>query len=119
MFEKNMRLACLIDFYGEALDERTRSILKAYYEDDLSLAEIAQDEGISRQGVRHIIEKGEEQLDFFEEKLLLASRYQELSLAAQRLQEIKKTLTNDDGVKYEKEIASLSEIISVILSKGI
>ena len=119
MFEKNMRLTCLIDFYGEALDERTRCILKAYYEDDLSLSEIAQDEGISRQGVRHIIKKGEEQLDFFEEKLLLAARFQELSRAAEKLAKIKETLKNEDGVKYEKEIISLSEIISVILSKGI
>ncbi len=119
MFEKNMRLTRLLDFYGEALDDRTRSIMRAYYEDDLSLAEIAQDEDISRQGVRHIIKKGEEQLEFFETKLELASHYEELSSVAQRLTEIRDILTRDNKERYSEEITSLSEIIAVIISKGI
>ena len=77
MFEKNMKLAYLIDFYGEVLDPHTRDIVKAYYEDDLSLSEIADGEQISRQGVRHLIKKGEEQLRGYEERLGLASRFSE------------------------------------------
>ena len=72
MFEKNMKLAYLFDFYQDLLDERTARIMRAYYEDDLSLAEIAEGVGISRQGVRHLIKKGEEQIIFFEDKLGLA-----------------------------------------------
>ena len=41
MFEKNLKLAYLLDFYGDVLDEHTRSVMKAYYDDDLSLSEIA------------------------------------------------------------------------------
>ena len=119
MFEKNMTITCLLDFYGEALDERTRAIMKAYYEDDLSLAEIANDESISRQGVRHIIKKGEEQLEFFEKKLELAAHYRELSLAAEELRKVTERLKNEDGEKYREEITTLSDTISVILSKGI
>ena len=85
MFAKNMRLAYLLDFYGDALDEHTRDIMQAYYEDDLSLAEIANGEGISRQGVRHIIKKGEEQLDAFESRIGLARRHEELSLLSARV----------------------------------
>ena len=118
MFEKNMRLAWLLDFYGEALDERTQTIMKAYYEDDLSLAEIADDVSISRQGVRHIIKKGEEQLEFFEKNLMLASHYDELSLATKSIQEVINTLQQEDANKFEKEITSLSNIISTILNKG-
>jgi len=114
-----MQLACLLDFYGEVLDERTRAILKAYYEDDLSLAEIAQDENISRQGVRHIIKKGEDHLLFLENTLELAAHHKELTRAADELQKIKDKLINEDGKKYEEDIESLSKIISVILSKGI
>ena len=44
MFEKDMRFAYLADFYGELLDEHTRAVIMAYYDDDLSLAEIAEDE---------------------------------------------------------------------------
>ncbi len=78
MFEKNMKIAYLIDFYADVLDDHTRDIMKAYYNDDLSLAEIAEDEGISRQGIRHIVKKGEDQLLFLESKLAVAKRHEEI-----------------------------------------
>ena len=71
MFEKNMRIAYLLDFYEDLLDPHIRSVMRAYYDDDLSLAEIAGGEGISRQGVRHLIKKGEDTLEFYESKLAL------------------------------------------------
>ena len=88
MFEKNMRLAFLLDFYSELLDEHTGNIMKAYYHDDLSLAEIAEDEGISRQGVRHVIKKGEEQLEFYESKLGLSKKESEINSALDSLSEV-------------------------------
>ena len=78
MFEKNMKIAYLLDFYAEVLDEHTRDIMRAYYNDDLSLAEIAEDEGISRQGIRHVVKKGEDQLMFLESKLGSAKQHEEL-----------------------------------------
>ena len=98
MFEKDMRFAYLADFYGELLDEHTRAVIMAYYDDDLSLSEIADGEGISRQGVRHVIKRGEEQLDAFEEKLGLARRHEELSLLAERVcAEATVLLSSEDG----------------------
>ena len=85
MFEKNMKIAYLLDFYSEVLDEHTREIMRAYYNDDLSLAEIAEDEGISRQGIRHIVKKGEEQIDFLESHLHIAQMHAELLDAHSRL----------------------------------
>ena len=117
MFEKNMRLAYLLDFYGEALDGHTKDIMKAYYEDDLSLSEIASGENISRQGVRHIIKKGEEQLEFLEERLQLASHHQTLRVAAERLSELKDALINSENQNFSGELAILDEVISIILSK--
>lgn len=87
MFEKNLTVEFLLDFYGEVLPERTRGILAAYYGDDLSLAEIADSEGISRQGVRHILKKGEEELFFLEERLGLAARHRVAAEGAAHLQE--------------------------------
>ena len=55
MFEKNLEINYLLDFYGEVLSDRKRTVLEMYYNDDLSLAEIALDIGISRQGVRDMI----------------------------------------------------------------
>ena len=114
MFEKNMRLAYLIDFYIDLLDSHSANILKAYYDDDLSLAEIAAGEGISRQGIRHVIKKGEEQILFLEEKLGLAKRYSELEEAANRLEMLKERLTHDDRNELSAEI---DEITGIILNK--
>ena len=85
MFEKNMFIGYLLDFYGEVLDEKTRRVMLAYYEEDLSLAEIADIESISRQGVRHIIKQGEGKLEFLESKLGLAEHSRELREKADSL----------------------------------
>ena len=85
MFEKNLEIGFLLDFYGEVLSERKRTVLDFYYNDDLSLAEIAVEIGISRQGVRELIKKAEEELRFYEEKLGLAERFRKTQECAERL----------------------------------
>ena len=114
MFQKDMRVAYLADFYGELLDEHTRAVIAAYYDDDLSLAEIAEDEGISRQGVRHVIKKGEEMLDAFEARIGLAKRHEELSrIAGQIADEARGLLSSDDAAikAVGEKLISLSEQI--------
>jgi len=78
MFEKDVKgLSMLLDFYGELLSERKQSVLALYYNEDFSLAEIADEIGISRQGARELIKKAEEELRHFEEKLGLVERFEE------------------------------------------
>ncbi len=78
MFEKDVKeLSLLLDFYGELLSERKQSVLALYYNEDFSLAEIADEIGISRQGARELIKKAEEELRHFEEKLGLVERFEE------------------------------------------
>ena len=97
MFEKNLTVEFLLDFYGEVLPERTRGILAAYYGEDLSLAEIAEGEGISRQGVRHILKKGEEELFFLEERLGLAAHHRALAEGAEALCEMARALVDSEA----------------------
>jgi len=52
---KNLEISFLLDFYGSMLTEKQRIMIEYYYNDDLSLAEIADNEGITRQGVRDSI----------------------------------------------------------------
>jgi len=119
MFEKNMRLAYLIDFYIDLIDTHSQSIIKAYYDDDLSLAEIASGEGISRQGIRHIIKKCEEQILFYEEKLGLARKHEELEKAAELLSSAKADIlaTDTDGKNIIAE--KIDGAIGTILNKGV
>ena len=111
MFEKNMRIAYLLDFYEDLLDPHIRSVIRAYYDDDLSLAEIAEGEGISRQGVRHLIKKGEESLEFFESNLALAKRHEELSAAAESLAELSGSLEGRGLVDEASEVRRIIEVI--------
>ena len=113
MFEKNLRMSYLLDFYGDALDEHTASIMKAYYNEDLSLAEIAADEGISRQGIRHLIKKGEEHLEFLEDKLGLTKRHEELSLVCKSLCEVKAALLCREGC--EDAAQKIERAIGIIM----
>lgn len=74
MFEKDMRLALLLDDYGELLSEQRRTIMELYYCEDLSLTEIAENTGITRQAVRDSIKKGEAELHRLEDALHLTER---------------------------------------------
>jgi len=85
LFEKDLRLDWLLDFYGDVLPERTRAMMRQYYEDDLSLSEIAQSAGITRQGVRHLLKKAEEELLHLESCLGMAQRHTVLADCADRI----------------------------------
>ncbi len=82
MFEKNLELGYLLDFYGELLSPNRREAMNYYYNDDMSLAEIASLLGITRQGVRDLIKKAGDELSFYEEKLGLAKRFREVEAYA-------------------------------------
>ena len=71
---KNLDYVLLLDCYGSLLTERQRSLLEGYYDEDLSLAELAQPLGISRQAVHDSIRRGERQLAALEEQMGIAAR---------------------------------------------
>ena len=87
--KKNLQISELNDIYGALLTEHQREVLRSYYDFDLSLAEIAENDGISRQAVRDALVKAEELLADFESKLgLLEKREQEREAAKAALDEI-------------------------------
>lgn len=106
---KNLEISFLMDFYGEMLTEKQREVMEYYYDDDLSLGEIAANEGITRQGVRDSIKRAEAQLLEMEQRLKLAQKFRNvqqgldhISRAALRIQQC-----NRDSVcsrEIEKEI---------------
>ena len=75
MFEKNLNISFLLDFYGDILGEKQRELVDLYYNADLSLSEIAESFGMTRQGVRHSLKKAEDVLIFLEKKLGLANQF--------------------------------------------
>ena len=79
MFEKDFRISYLLDFYGDILTDKQKDAIDLYYNEDLSLAEIAEYQDITRQGVRDAIKRGEEILLELEDKLGFAARTEELT----------------------------------------
>lgn len=73
--EKNLKIAYLFDFYGDILSEKQQLAVELYYNDDLSLSEVAVQLGISRQGVRDSLKRSETALFDMENKLGLAERF--------------------------------------------
>lgn len=72
------RMTMLYDFYGELLTERQKEFFDLYYNEDLSLSEIAENSGISRQGVRDVIVRAERLMQNVEDKTGLIRRYMKL-----------------------------------------
>lgn len=77
--KKNLNVNILLDVYGVLLTDRQRATLELYYGEDLSLGEISEETGITRQGVMNCIHKSEKRLFEFETKLGLIRKFRELS----------------------------------------
>ena len=105
---KNLEISYLLDFYKNTLSENRREVLELYYNDDLSLSEIAEIVGITRQGVRDSIKRGESQLLELEEKLMLARKFKVIEA---RLGDVKKLVSGENA---DKVISILNEIIDEI-----
>ena len=96
---KNLQEGVLLDFYGELLTDKQKKALELYYNEDLSLAEIAEDMQVSRQGVRAFIKQGEAHLKEFEDKLGMYNRFSEIS---RLLREVKALAQESDKKMLEK-----------------
>ncbi len=104
---KNLNFVYLLDFYGGILNDRQREVLTLYYDDDLSLAEIAEITNISRQGVHDLIKRGEVKLTDAESALGLAERFENIKETVYKIEDlIDKSDCNSKG-----EISSLIETL--------
>lgn len=81
--ETRVELTTLLDFYGPLLTEHRREVMRLYCDEDLSLAEIAEQLCITRQGVSDAVQKARRQLIDYESKLGLAARYHAVGEAAE------------------------------------
>jgi len=118
MFEKDYKISYLLDFYGNILTEKQREAIYLYYNEDLSLAEIAEHVGITRQGVRDAIKRGEETLTDIEGKLGFAEKFEEHRQAFEQIGEYANSIRiSRNNMNYFKIIdANLNLIFEKINS---
>lgn len=97
---KNLEISFLLDFYGDVLTERQREVMEQYYNDDLSLAEIADNFGITRQGVRDSIKRGEGIILDLEQKVGFAARYPAVQQGVAQLESLARSIRFANSNSY-------------------
>lgn len=118
MYDKLVQIALLFDFYGQLLTEKQMEIVDMYYNDDLSLAEISEQQGISRQGVYDTLKRAEKTLYEYEEKLGLVDRYQKQKESMKELIEMLDELLNEEKLDRQdinEKLVNIKEYVSKIL----
>lgn len=101
----DLKISYLLDFYGDILTEKQRETIDLYYNQDFSLSEIALNQGITRQGVRHAIKRAESLLVDLEKKLGLASKFIYVN------KNVKEILVEaQEIIKYNKDLCVSKEV---------
>lgn len=106
--EKNVKISILCDLYGKLLTQKQFDFLNDYYNNDLSLSEIAENNQITRQAVRDIIKKGEKKLFEYEEKLLFMKR---MSNQEKTIKHVLSELTKIEKTSSDKKVAQILETV--------
>ena len=118
---KNLEMSYLLDFYGNVLTEKQRDMMQQYYNMDLSLSEIADNFGITRQGVRDSIKRGENILTELEEQVGFAEKYRVLMDGMARIKTYAQNIafynsasytTNDDIQKSAADIMMIIDSLA-------
>ena len=116
MKEKSLELSVLYDFYGALLTDKQRAIFDMYYNEDLSLSEIAENEGITRQGVRDAIKHGEATLQDLEDRLGVARKETAMQADLERLQQLVTEVT-ETSVTIQAQEARNKKLIENFFRK--
>lgn len=117
MKNQTYRMTMLYDFYGDLLTDRQKEFYDLYYNEDLSLAEIAENYGITRQGVRDNIVRAESSLQEIEEKTGLIERYHSMQHAMEAMQKtVSQVQQLNDDVIQNNELEALCGELEAALS---
>lgn len=101
MLDEIVKINILYDFYGELLPKKQREILKLYYEENLSLGEIAKDYDLTRQGIHETLKRAESKLVAYEEKLKLWQKHINCEKVLKNFEGQIKELNEKDGSAQE------------------
>ena len=116
MKHQTYRMTMLFDFYGEILTQRQKEFFDLYYNEDLSLGEIAENCGISRQGVRDVIVRAEAAMQEIEDKTGLIRRFMQMQPKIAAIEEAAQQIKTINYRQYENP--QLDELAATILENA-
>ncbi len=116
---KNLDISYLLDFYGDVLTKKQKDVMEQYYNNDLSLSEIAENCGITRQGVRDAIKRGESVIVELEDKIGFAKKYITIQNNVEKLENLAKSIQfiNDGGYTKDAQISEQAGKMLEIINK--
>lgn len=119
MVTKNLEISYLLDFYGDVLTDKQRDVMEQYYNDDFSLSEIADNFGITRQGVRDAIKRGEGTILELEEKVGFARRYRAVQEGIDALEQLARDINfyNHNSYAMNEDIHRAADEMLRIISR--
>lgn len=109
--EEKLTQAYLFDFYGEMLNEHQRRIYEDFVFNDLSLGEIAGEEGISRQGVADMVKRCDKKLRDYEDKLHLVEKFISIKSDVERIKGLAGEFKKSNDILIMNEIELISNQI--------
>lgn len=114
-----VQLSILYDFYGELLSEHKKQIFEDYVLNDLSLSEIAQERGLSRQGVHDIVKRCAIQLREYENKLGLTRKFNSIKDKVEKIKSILSDISNkgEIGITDTKDLELIQTLADDILKE--
>ncbi len=95
MLDNITEISILYDFYGGLLPTKQREIFRLYYEDNLSLGEIAAEYGLTRQGIHETVKRGEKKLRDYDKRLQLVGKFKQEETVVHTLKETIEQLIRD------------------------
>lgn len=115
--EKIYEQTMLFDFYGELLTEHQRSIYEDAVYNDMSLGEIAQERGISRQGVHDLIKRCDKILQEYESKLHLVERFAKAKATVGEIEKLTQTKEADSPDKLRERLLEIKVLSEELLEE--
>ena len=102
--EKKVEISILLEIYGNLLTEKQKEYMNYYYNEDLSLSEIAENDGITRQAVMRILQKSSKKLEEYEQKLQIMEKQKQIK---KNIEELRKDL------KESKQLDNIENLLNI------
>lgn len=115
--EKDIRISLLFDFYGPVLSDKIRKAVDLYHNDDLSLSEISLEMGITRQGVRDLVKRGEQRLLEYESRLKLFERFNNVKSGIEEIKTISERIITESSQSPQEDAKRIEEIAEKIVEE--
>ena len=102
--EKKVEISILLEIYGNLLTEKQKEYMNYYYNEDLSLSEIAENDGITRQAVMRILQKSSKKLEEYEQKLQIMEKQKKIK---NNIEQLRKEL------KENKQLDNIENLLNI------